>query len=567
MQDLTQDGFLIKPFRRLWQVVNLERKEIGSIYLYSILNGLLQLSLPLGIQAIINFALAGSLSTSMIVLIFAVVAAVFLTGLMQIGQLKIIEKIQQRIFARYALEFAWRLPKMTMSTVDRHYLPEVVNRYFDIISLQKSLSKLLLDIPVASIQILFGLVLLSLYANIFIVFGLLVIVLLYMILYLSGTRGLKTSLKESDYKYSIASWLEEVARVLKSFRFSKGSTVPMDKTDKLVAGYLDARTEHFKILLMQYWALIITKVLVTAGMLTVGGILLVKNEINVGQFVASEIVILTVLASIEKFIKSLDKVYDLLTSLEKLGKVIDHPLERSGSLQLGDCPDGMSIKVKNLGFSYGSTQVIQSLDFDILPGQKVCLSGGVGSGKSTLFKLLSGAYDDFEGTILINEVPIGNYDPDSIRAQTGILFNQLDIFKGSLFENISLGNPQVKPESIMSIAAKIGLTDFIAGLSQGFDTEIEPMGRQLPQGAIKKILLLRALVASPSLLLLEEPWAGLDEESSMKIKNHLLNELSGNTCLVITNDQEFISRCDINIRIEKGKKAEIFIRSSGNKTN
>jgi ABC-type bacteriocin/lantibiotic exporter with double-glycine peptidase domain len=567
MQDLNQEVFFIKPFRRLWQVVNLERKEIGSIYLYSILNGLLQLSVPLGIQAIINFALAGSLSTSMIVLIIAVVAAVFLTGLMQIGQLKIIEKIQQRIFARYALEFAWRLPKMSMQTVDKHYLPEVVNRYFDIISLQKSLSKLLLDIPVASIQILFGLLLLTLYANIFIIFGLLVIALLYLILYFSGTKGLKTSLKESDYKYSIASWLEEVARVLKSFRFSKGSTVPMEKADRLVANYLDARTAHFKILLLQYWALILIKVLVTAGMLTVGGILLVKNEINVGQFVASEIVILTVLASIEKFIKSLDKVYDLLTSLEKLGKVIDHPLERSGSLQLGECQEGIDIKVNDLSFSYGSQQVIQSLSFHIKAGQKVCLSGGVGSGKSTLFKLLSGAYDNFEGAILINEVPIGNYDPDSIRAQTGILLNQLDIFKGSLFENISLGNPQVKPDSIMAIAARIGLADFITGLNLGFDTEIEPMGRQLPQGVIKKILLLRALVASPSLLLLEEPWAGLDEESSQKIKNHLLHELSNSTCIVITNDQDFISRCHINIRNEKGKKAEVLISPSIKKTN
>lgn len=563
MQELTQDSFFIKPFRRLWQVVNLERKDIGSIYLYSILNGLLQLSVPLGIQALINFALAGTLSTSMIVLIIAVVGAVFFTGLMQVGQMKIIEKIQQRIFVRYALEFAWRLPKMPMETVDKHYLPEVVNRYFDIISLQKSLSKLLLDIPVASIQIIFGLLLLSFYANVFIIFGIMVIALLYLILYLSGTKGLKTSLKESDFKYSIASWLEEVARVLKSFRFSKGSSVPMEKTDKLVAGYLNARTDHFRILLIQYWALIFFKVLITAGMLTVGSLLLVRNEINVGQFVASEIVILTVLASVEKFIKSLDKVYDLLTSLEKLGKVIEHPLEKTGTLQLAERNGGISIKVKDLGFSYGNNQVLKSLQFEIPAGRKVCLSGGIGSGKSTLFKLFSGAYDTFDGSILINDVPIGNYDPDSIRAQTGILFSQQDIFKGSLFDNISLGNTQVKPDSIMEIAGKIGLSDFISQLNQGFDTQIEPMGRQLPQGAIKKILLLRALVASPSLLLLEEPWAGLDELSSRSIKQYLLHEMQNSTCIVITNDPDFITKCDMNIRLERGVVAEIIHPKTG----
>jgi ABC-type bacteriocin/lantibiotic exporter with double-glycine peptidase domain len=315
MADHSTDGILEKPLKRLLQVLKLERKEITSIYFYAILAGLLALTVPLGIQAIINFVLAGALSTSMIVLIIFVVIGVFFTGLLQIGQMKIIEKIQQRIFTRYSFEFAWRIPKLDMQQVDGYYLPEVVNRFFDVISLQKSLSKLLLDIPTATIQILFGLILLSLYSNVFIIFSIVLLVLMYTILYLTGGRGLRTSLQESEHKYAIASWLEEVARVLKSFRFSKGSSLPIEKTDQIVTKYLDSRTSHFKILMLQYWSLIGFKVIITAGMLIVGGVLLVRNEINVGQFVAAEIVILTVLSSVEKFIQSLDKVYDLLTSL------------------------------------------------------------------------------------------------------------------------------------------------------------------------------------------------------------------------------------------------------------
>ncbi|HTH32298.1 MAG TPA: ABC transporter transmembrane domain-containing protein, partial [Lacibacter sp.] len=204
---------LKRPLQRLLQVLNLERKEIGAIYFYAILAGLLQLAVPLGVQAIINFVLAGRLSTSIIVLIILVVISVFLTGLLQVNQMKIIEKIQQRIFTRYSFEFAWRIPRLDLKKIDQYYLPEFVNRFFDTVNLEKSLSRLLLDIPAALIQVLFGLILLSLYANVFIIFSLLVVLILFIIIRLTYARGLSTSLDESEYKYEVAGWLEEIARV------------------------------------------------------------------------------------------------------------------------------------------------------------------------------------------------------------------------------------------------------------------------------------------------------------------------------------------------------------------
>jgi ATP-binding cassette, subfamily B, bacterial len=553
MADQSSDGVLQKPLKRLAQVLKLEKKEIGAIYFYAILAGLLQLSVPLGIQAIINFVLAGALSTSMVVLIVMVVIGVFLTGLLQINQMKIIEKIQQRIFARYSFEFAWRIPKLDMQKVDGYYLPEVVNRFFDTISLQKSLSKLLLDVPTATIQIIFGLVLLSLYANIFIVFSLLVVLMLYIILYLTGARGLRTSLQESEHKYEVASWLEEVARVLKSFRFSKGSALPVDKADRIVSKYLDARTSHFKILMTQYWALVVFKVLITGAMLILGSVLLVQNEINIGQFVAAEIVILTVLASIEKFIQSLDKVYDLLTSLEKLGKVIDKPLEKEGTLKIPETSNGLKLGMQNLSFGYiqGAT-IVNNISFEIEDGKKVAIMGTDGSGKSTIIRLFTGSYHNFEGSITINGIPIGNYDPDSIRANTGILFNQQDIFEGTLYENIALGNSSITTNEIIELSEKIGLSSFITSLPKGFDSMIEPTGRRLSGGVIRKILLLRALVAKPKLLLLEEPFQGFDVSNQLLIKNYLLKQTANATCVVITNDESFARTCDYIIKMEDG---------------
>ncbi|MEJ8820150.1 peptidase domain-containing ABC transporter [Lacibacter sp. H407] len=545
---------LKRPLQRLLQVLNLERKEIGAIYFYAILAGVLQLAMPLGIQAIINFVLAGRLSTSIIVLIILVVISVFFTGLLQVNQMKIIEKIQQRIFTRYSFEFAWRIPRLDLKKIDQYYLPEFVNRFFDTINLEKSLSRLLLDIPAALIQVLFGLILLSLYANVFIIFSLLVLLILFLIIRITYARGLSTSLDESEYKYEVAGWLEEIARVLKSFQFSRGSSLPVDKTDLLVTKYLHARTSHFRILLMQYWSLIGFKILITAGMLIVGAVLLVSNEINVGQFAAAEIVILLVLASVEKLIRSLDKIYDILTAVEKLGKVIDKPLEPEGTLGLDASLQGVSIQVNNVSFSYNDQRpILNNLSLKIGAGEKVCIRGGEGSGKSTFLKLLTGAYSDFDGNILMNDVPLGNYKPVLLRSETGILFNRLEIFQGTLYENITLGDTNITTSQINALAAKLGISEFIASLKKGFDTEIDAVGNRLSSAVIRKVLLLRALVSSPKLLLLEEPWLGLDPECRRRIEQYLLEEIPATTVVVITNDDSFANRCNRIFYMHDGK--------------
>ena len=547
------DWTLMTPVKRMFQLLKLEQKEVTSIYFYAVLSGLFQLAIPLGIQAVINFVLAGTLSTSMVVLIIMVVTAVFLSGFLQVNQMKIIEKIQQRIFARYAFEFAWRIPKLDLQKTDGYYMPEFVNRFFDSVNLQKSLSKLLLDVPTATIQVLFGLILLSLYANIFIIFSILTIIIIYIILYRTSANGLTSSLEESDYKYQVAGWLEEVARVLKSFRFSRLSTLPIDKTDDYVTNYIDARTRHFKVLMVQYWSLIIFKVLITSSMLVVGGVLLVQNEINVGQFVAAEIVILTVLNSVEKLIQSLDKVYDVLTSIEKLGKVLDKPLEKTGTMALEQGEKGIELSMQNVTFGYNDAyNVLSDISFDLPSGSKVCIMGSDGSGKSTLLRLFTGSYQQFEGNVLMNRVPIGNYDQDSLRARTGILFHQQDIFQGTIYENISLGDRSVTANQILDVARKVGLESFIVSLKQGFDTPIDPAGKRLSTGVIRKILLLRALISQPRLLLLEDPWLGYEEEDTERIKNYLLNETPEATVMVAANDEDFARKCDYVIEMENG---------------
>jgi len=541
------------PVARILKLLRLERTEISAIYFYAVMAGLIQLSLPLGVQSIVSFVLGGAMSTSLILLIVLVVIGVLATGLMYINQMKQIEKIQQKIFVRYSMEFTEHIPKIDLKKADPFYLPELVNRFFEIPALQKGLSKLLLDIPTATIQILFGLTLLSFYHPVFILFGIILIILLAAILYYSGSKGLSTSLEESRYKYQVAAWLEELARVVKSFKLSKGTSLHIKNSDTKIINYLHARKDHFKILLFQYRILVGLKTLITASMLIVGSYLLVNQQLNIGQFIAAEIVILIVISAVERIIGTLDSVYDILTSVEKIGKLTDKPIEHHGSQLLQEINEGVSVELKNLTFGFNDdTNVINNISFRIEKGETVCISGNEGSGKSTLLKLMSGLFTDFNGQILIDDTPVQHYNLDSLRSLTGIYLSQQDIFNGTLMENISMGNETNQGE-IIKLAEKIGLQSFIASLKFGFDTELDPVGNHLPGNIIRKILLLRALINSPRLILLEEPWFGFSDETKKNVQNILLQNSKNSTVVIISNDESFALKCDKSIYLTEDK--------------
>lgn len=540
----------LNPVSRILNLVRLERKEIGAIYFYAILGGLIQLSLPVGIQTIIGFILGATMSTSLKILIILVVGGVLAGGLLQINQMKIIEKIQQRIFVRFSFQIAERIPKLDLKQADSYYLPELVNRFFDITALQKSLSKLLLDVPGASIQILFGLILLSFYHPLFILLSVLLVIVLSVILYYTGNKGLETSLLESRHKYGVAAWLEEMARVIKSLKFSKGSHFHMQKADERVSAYLQYRTSHFSILLFQYKMLVLFKTLITAAMLVIGSFLLVNQQLNIGQFIAAEIVIITVINSVEKLINNLDSVYDVLTSVEKIGKITDKPIEHSGSLPMKEGKSGYKIEMSNISFGYNEDKrIIQNLSVKIEPGQKVCIMGAEGSGKSTVLRLMTGAYTEYDGNILIDNIPIKNYDIASLRSYTGIFLSQQDIFQGSLEENITMGNEEIDRTEVIALFEKVGLLGFLTSLKDGFDTELDPTGHRLPKNVVHKLLLVRALVNNPRLLLLEDPFSGLEETFKLQIQSLLLDRNNPATVVISTNDEQFAQQCDKIVRI------------------
>jgi ATP-binding cassette, subfamily B, bacterial len=536
---------------KLHKLIMTDKRDVTSVYFFAIVGGLISLTLPLGIQTIINFVMAATLSTSVVILIIIVIFGVFLNGFVQVRQSQVIERIRQKLFTRYALEFSSKIPQINLQEMDNYYLPEVINRFFDIPALAKSIEKLLIEIPTSVIQILLGLILLSFYHPVFIAFGAFVLIVLIVIISITSPKGFETNMVSSDYKYKTAGWLQEVARGSKTFRYSKGSALHMQKSDELISEFLESRTAHFKILTTQYWSLIVFKILIVATMLIAGTWLLLNQQINVGQFIAADIVIILIITSVEKLIATMDNVYDSLTSIEKLSKIVDCKIEASGNLNFKN-NTGCFVQFNEVGFIYpdGSTG-LKHADFMIASNQVLCVRGESGAGRSTILRLLTGAYTGFTGSILLNQIPIGNYNLKDLRANTGIMLNEQDIFRGTILENLTMGNTAISMEEITNLADKIGFTDFIINNKNGYDTVLDPTGKRLSQYVRQNIKLMRALLGKPTLLLLETPLEHLNYKQQFTMMEYLRLE-SNATVIIISNDKDLQELSDQVLVLENG---------------
>jgi ABC-type bacteriocin/lantibiotic exporter with double-glycine peptidase domain len=547
----------ISPWQRLTQLLSVDKREISHIYLYALVGGAISLSVPLGVQAIINLISGGQMATSWGVLIAFVTIGVGFTGAMQIMQLALAENIQQRLFARSAFEFAYRVPRIKAEAVSGRYLPELVNRFFDTFTIQKGLSKLLLDVPLALLQILLCLILLGLYHPFFISFGFLLVILLYAIFRFTGKQGLATSLTESNYKYAVAHWLEELGRSAGTFKLIGETAMPMSRTDKLVDGYVTARRSHFRILLGQYTAMVVFKVIVTLSLLALGGMLVMREQMNLGQFVAAEIVILLLMNAVEKIILSIESVYDVLGALDKIGFVTDLALERTGGISvLSTDPDkGLDVRLTNVGFNshWNKKHVLEGIDLHLAAGEKVCLSGQNASGKTTLLRILAGAMEAHEGNIQFDGHPLNSLDLDQARSIVGDSLNEEDVFAGTVMENITVGRAWVKEEDVMQACTVTGLFDQMAQMPEGLLTPLDPQGSRLPKSLVKRIIQARCIAGKPRLILLEDSLQNWD----MKDREQLLGWISAPerpwTLLAVSNDPWLQQRCMRTLTLKNGR--------------
>ncbi|MFK7954034.1 MAG: peptidase domain-containing ABC transporter [Ekhidna sp.] len=547
----------VSPVKRLLRLLAPDRKDIFYVYVYAALIGLVSLTLPLGIQAAVELISGGVVFSSVYLLIGLIIIGTLGTGILQVLQITIVEYLQRRVFTKAAFEFAFRLPRIKMEAVLNTHMPELMNRFFDVLTLQKGLPKLLIDLSTGIIQIFFGLLLLAFYHPFFIVFGLGLLGLLFLIFFLTGPKGLKSSIKESKFKYKVVYWLEEMARTLYSFKLAGNTVLPLKKTDYLVNNYLENRSSHFKVLITQYAFILLFKAIITGGLLILGTILVIQREITLGQFVAAEVIIILVLASVEKIIMYMDVVYDMLTAVDKISQVTDLPLEKTGGVDIpgSQMEKGFHVVLENLSYSYPKSKPsLKNLSIEIKSEGTLCISGGSGAGKTTLTNIIAGIHQNFDGVLTYNSYSMRDLDATYIRDRIGKNVSEEDLFEGTILENILVGKPTSDIKNALDAIEQVGLHDAINKLKDGLHTEVLSGGKGFSSSFVNKLILARCLAKKPALLILNDFFNNFTKGERLKLIETLTNKEKKWTLIVVSNDPLVMAACDNVLFLEDGEK-------------
>ena len=545
------------PFQRLTGMLVLDRTDYIVIIIYTVLIGLLTLAVPLAAQALVNTIAAGMLIQPLIVLTLGVLGALVFAGILRLLKLIILEKLQQRVFARVSLHLADHVPLIQHDVIEGEFLPQLVNRFFDVLTIQKTMSKILFDGPGAALQVILALVLMSFYSPYLLAFAIALMLFIVFVIWVLGIGGLRTSIQESYRKYEVADWLEELARCHVSFKMNASPNFSLLKVDNLVVNYVKSRRNHFRVLFRQALGIYVFQAITSAGVLALGGWLVINRELTLGQVVASEIVVVGALEGLEKLIRLMENYYDLLTGLDKVGHLSDMPRERPSGRVLPVNRKGAHVTCRKVRFSYHErTEIISNLDLTIEPGEHVSLVGKSGVGKSTLAMMLCGLHEPTHGLVQINGIDIRDLNLSSLRDSVSLVGNTNEVFAGTIEENILMGRGSISHQDLQWAIGVAQLNEELASFPKGLQTRLVSEGRNMSRGQLQRIMIARAIINRPQLLILDEGFTGVDENDKMAILNELFNSDYGWTIVDISHDPEIVSRTRTIHVLAKGHIAE-----------
>lgn len=541
----------LSPFQRLLGLIKAERNDLVLVLIFALATGLLYLATPVAVQSLVNTVALGGMIQPLVILALILFIFLAFAGVIYVLQTYLVELIQRRIFISVAADLAHRLPRVNCTKYDHYNGAELVNRFFDVMTIQKSGATLLLEGIAVILQAMIGLLVLAAYHPLLLVFDLVLIGLIAFIVFFLGRKSVSTAIEESKAKYALVAWLETIARNMSVFKFSGGPDLARQRTDELAHTYLSNRKRHYRVVLRQTIGAVSLHAVAGTSLLAIGGLLVVEGQLTLGQLVAAELIVSGVLSAFAKFGKQLESFYDLMAGVDKVGHLIDLPLERDNGEKIhSEVPVGL--KLIDLTYSYHMRhQPIKDLSLQLQAKETlgvVCPSGG---GKTTFAELLGGLRLPTSGRIEINGIDLRDLRLESLRQQVAIV-SRHELIEDSIIENIRLGRSEISNEKIRRVLDDLGLLQSLLQLPESLHTEIGVTGAPLSASQLSRVLIARAIVGQPRLLVIDSMLDELDDGARQSAYQTLLSPDRGWTLLVLSRFRSVAQHCHRVIELPGG---------------
>jgi ATP-binding cassette, subfamily C, bacterial LapB len=296
--------------------------------------------------------------------------------------------------------------------------------------------------------------------------------------------------------------------------------------------------------------------LVAVGVVIYGVYRIGDGDMTVGALVACTIITGRAMAPLAQVAGILTRYHQARAAFDALDQVMALPNERPAHARFLHRPEvqGM-IAFQNVSFTYPDQKqpALDRVSFTVRPGERVGLIGRIGSGKSTVERLVLGLYEPDQGAVMIDGTDLRQIDPADVRRNVGCVLQDVFLFRGTIRENIALGAPFVDDQAVLRAARIAGVDDFVARHPQGFDLEVGERGERLSGGQRQAVAVARALLLDPPILVLDEPTSAMDNDAENRLKQRLAETLEGKTLLLVTHRASLLSLVERLIVLDGGR--------------
>ncbi|MCA9187350.1 MAG: ABC transporter ATP-binding protein [Pirellulaceae bacterium] len=531
------------PLVRLRQLLQPEWSDIWIVLVFAFVVSLLMLATPIAVEALVNTVAFGRFIQPVVLLALILFTFLGFQGAVRALQAYVVEIIQRRLFARVSADLAYRLPRVSQEAVEGEYLPELVNRFFDVATVQKVSAQLLLDGIGLVLSTLIGMAVLGFYHPWLLGFDLLLVASIAFIILVLGRGAVTSAIKESKLKYKMAAWLEDIARCPTAFRTDGGSEFALERADRLIYHYLQARRGHYRIVLRQILFALGLQAIASTVLLGLGGWLVMSGELTMGQLVAAELIVSTIVAAFAKLGKHMESYYDLLAGVDKLGVLFDLPVERPDGMLIDADAGAVSLVLHAVSYRWPDGEVaLEDVNAQVEAGSSLAIYGSSGAGKSVLLDMIYGLRMPSTGYLTIDAADPGDLRPDILRGRIGLARGS-EIFHGTIEENVHLFRESITAGEVRHVLGELGLLDAIMHLEKGFDTELASGGHPLSESQCRILNLARAVVGRPGLLLIDGLLDGLADEDLSAALSFLLHSDRPWTLILATGREEIARKC------------------------
>lgn len=533
--------------KRFFHLLKPERKEIRLIFLFAVVTGSMSLALPLAVNSFVN-TLGFGIQTlpfvqMLLVILMVLLVALTISATLKVAQYYVMEIIQRRLYVRLCADLAARLPKIKPSAYGHHSGPELVNRFFEILFIQKSSAALFLEGLNLLLNTVVGAFILSFYHPFLLVFVVGMTFALLAIVFLGGRRGTTTAIGESDAKYNTVAWIEQLAAMPRMLKYQPAKCYAIERTDQVAGNYLAARKQHFKILIRQISFLVSIEVIGAVALLGIGGNLVLSQQLTLGQLVAAELILATILASIAKLGKQFEAWYDTVAGMNKLGYLIDlEPQRQDGDAEWFDQDDNILIATENLKISFDNgVSPFSPLTFTVKKGQKFGVFAKAGSGLTSLLEVIIGIGAPHTGIIKINGRRLESWNLDALQSEI-MLVRPRQIFEGTILENLTFNRTDISKQDIDRVLKVLGLTRFLECKEKGLNTLLLQDGRNISTGESARLVLARAILQRPRIVLIDDVLEVFAADERLRIAKFLAEQPW--TMLLGSQDPDILNICD-----------------------